>query len=336
MSETKPDRFHAEIVGQPAAIRQALGAADQAARTIPELVRARPRSVCFVGMGSSHFVARPALRALGRAGVLAWNPLAAELLHDGLSIVTADDVVVFVSQSGETVETLRCAEELATRRRPPRTVAVTNGSDTPLRGLVDVALDTRVGAEEGPSTGTFAAATVALAGVARALAGPGPLEAAEVEGLAAAVEALLEPSAAADALALRETLVLLGRGGARAAAEMGALTIKEAAAVAAEALHSAQFRHGPLELADERLAAMIAVCDPPLRDLELGLAAELVDLGVEVHVIDTTTAPIGPLDPLLAPAAAVVPAQLLAHRLAVARGRTPGVFVRASKVTRRE
>jgi glucosamine 6-phosphate synthetase-like amidotransferase/phosphosugar isomerase protein len=46
--------------------------------------------------------------------------------------------------------------------------------------------------------------------------------------------------------------------------------------------------------------------------------------------------PIGPLDRLLSPAAAVVPAQLLAWRLSVDRGRTPGSYVHASKVTTRE
>jgi glucosamine 6-phosphate synthetase-like amidotransferase/phosphosugar isomerase protein len=45
---------------------------------------------------------------------------------------------------------------------------------------------------------------------------------------------------------------------------------------------------------------------------------------------------VGPLDRSLAPAVSILPAQLLAWRLAVSRGRAPGAYVRASKVTTRE
>jgi glucosamine 6-phosphate synthetase-like amidotransferase/phosphosugar isomerase protein len=45
---------------------------------------------------------------------------------------------------------------------------------------------------------------------------------------------------------------------------------------------------------------------------------------------------IGAQDRMLAPAVSILPAQLLAWKLAVARGRPPGSYVRASKVTTRE
>ena len=55
-----------------------------------------------------------------------------------------------------------------------------------------------------------------------------------------------------------------------------------------------------------------------------GESAELVRLGV------------GSLHPSLAPAVSVIPAQLLAWRLALSRGRDPGTYTRASKVKTRE
>jgi hypothetical protein len=45
---------------------------------------------------------------------------------------------------------------------------------------------------------------------------------------------------------------------------------------------------------------------------------------------------VGPLNPLLSPAAAIVPAQLLAWRLAILAGREPGAYVHAAKVTTHE
>jgi len=142
----------------------------------------------------------------------------------------------------------------------------------------------------------------------------------------------------------RPVVTLLGRGCARAAAEMGALTLKEAARLPAESLQAAQFRHGPLELAGPELAALIFATEARTRELDLRLAGELASAGSAVLVIsDSGEAPdgarglaIGPVADGLAPAVAILPAQLLAWRLAAERGRRPGEFTRASKVTRVE
>ena len=73
-------------------------------------------------------------------------------------------------------------------------------------------------------------------------------------------------------------------------------------------------------------------------------SAELVGTGASVVVVSSEgEVPEGalgvripPVDRLLSPAVSIVPIQLLAWRLANARGRVPGVYTRASKVTTRE
>ena len=112
---------------------------------------------------------------------------------------------------------------------------------------------------------------------------------ADAETAAVAAERLLhDPEGDARALAAwlgeRPVLALLGRGESRAAAEMGALTLKEAARFPAESLQAAQFRHGPLELAGPELAVVIHASERATRDLDLGLAAELVAAGSAVLV----------------------------------------------------
>src|SRR5262249_4339653 len=142
----------------------------------------------------------------------------------------------------------------------------------------------------------------------------------------------------------RDRTVVLGRGAARAAAEMGALTVKEAVGLPVEALQTAQFRHGPLELAGPGLAAIVIATEPETAELDRALASELARLGSAVLCITsdddvpegTTAIDVGPLDRLLSPAASIVPIQLLAWRLALARGRSPGGYVHATKVTTRE
>ena len=138
--------------------------------------------------------------------------------------------------------------------------------------------------------------------------------------------------------------MILGRGPARAAAEMGALTLKEAVGLPIESLETAQFRHGPLELAGPDLAAIVIATEPETRELDLRLAEELVGAGAAALVVveDGGGPPgamcleIGRLDRALASAVSIVPAQLLAWKLAVHTGRPPGAYVRASKVTTRE
>ena len=76
--------------------------------------------------------------------------------------------------------------------------------------------------------------------------------------------------------------MVLGRGPARAAAEMAALTLKEAVGLAAEALESAQFRHGPLELAGPNLAAIVIATEPETEALDRSLARELLEVGAAV------------------------------------------------------
>jgi glucosamine--fructose-6-phosphate aminotransferase (isomerizing) len=170
----------------------------------------------------------------------------------------------------------------------------------------------------------------------------------EAELAAVSIEGLLAdlalPERLADWLGARDTVVILGRGPARAAAEMGALTIKEAVGMAVESLETAQFRHGPLELAGPGLAAVVIATEPETAALDVGLADELAAAGAAVLLVTERQHPsvaavtlvTGPLDRALAPAVSVVPSQLLAWRLSVLRGRDPGAYYRASKVTTRE
>ena len=141
-----------------------------------------------------------------------------------------------------------------------------------------IALDTRAGEEHGPSTMTFAAALVALCAVAGD--GDGTAAAARQFGASTADDdPTRTPPTSRAWFGDRPVLALLGRGCARAAAEMGALTLKEAARLPAESLQTAQFRHGPLELAGPQLAAMVFATEPRTRHLDLGLAGELVAAG---------------------------------------------------------
>jgi glutamine---fructose-6-phosphate transaminase (isomerizing) len=349
-----PDPFIAEIGGQPDALRRAAAAAREQHAALRVIGGRSVRTLVFCGMGSSYDACYPSVTALASVGIAAVMLDAAELLHFRLPIVRGGDLLVLVSQSGESAETVRVAEAIRARGDAPTIVAVTNGTTNSLASLADVTLDTRAGPETGPSTMTFAGSLATLAALGRTLAGNDPTQAAEAvvretDRVASSIERLL-----ADALDLaarlaewrddRPNTVLLGRGPGRAAAEMGALTLKEAVGMPVESMQTGQFRHGPLELAGPGLAAIVFATEPETVDLDLTLASELAALGSAVLVVSehgdeppgSFAIAIGALDRALSAAAAIVPCQLLAWRLAALRGRDPSAYVHASKVTTRE
>ncbi len=348
-----PDPFIAEIAGQPGAVRRAANGLTDQLPTLERLAEeAVGKTLIFTGMGSSYHACYPAITRLGAAGIAAVHVDSSELLHFRRNLLGPSALLVAVSQSGESAEVVKVVEEAA-GERGPTVLCITNGTTNTLTGLSDLALDTRVGKETGPSTMTFGAALVLVAAAGRVLAGVDPHTVereihGDAEAAAAAIEHLLEQTVLPDELATwfdgRPHSVILGRGSARAAAEMGALTLKESVGLPIESLETAQFRHGPLELAGPDLAAIIIATEPETRGLDLGLADELVQAGAGVLVVvedgegpsGATCIELGRLDRGLAPAVSIVPAQLLAWKLAVLNGRPPGSYIRASKVTTRE
>src|SRR5207244_11934603 len=153
-------------------------------------------------------------------------------------------------QSGQSAEVVRLVPESAGPSGRPTVVSVANGTDNPLADAADLALDTRAGTELGPSTVTFAAAMVALSALTGVLSGETPGEAlsrtgGEAERAAGAIEGLLgNIDPLADRLARwvgdLPTLDLLGRGTARAGAEMGSLWLKDATMYSVDPIRAGQ------------------------------------------------------------------------------------------------
>jgi len=353
--EKFPDPFLAEISTQPAAIRRAAAGLH---RQLPALRRVpavrNGRNLVFTGMGGSYDACYAPVTALASAGVTALMVDSAELLYFRRATLAGRTLLVVVSQSGESAEVVRLVSELDSGAERPLVVSVTNGVGNPLARLANVALDSRAGQEQGPSTMTFGAALVVLAALADVLAGHSAEDAIqridhEAQRAADSTERVLgaveeRAGTLRSWLGDRSVLTLLARGAGRAASEMGALTLKEAARFPAESMQAAQFRHGPLELAGKEAAVVVIAIEPVTRELDTRLAGELVGSGAAVLLITcdgdqvegAQTIALGEVDRGLAAAPAIVPIQLLAWRLAVDRGYRPGTYTRASKITTRE
>ena len=350
---TLPDPFLAEILAQPESMRRTADALASTAVLAPVGSQDR-NAVVFTGMGASYHACYVPVTILAGGGRNATMVDAAELLHFRRPMLNVDTALVMVSQSGESAEVVGLLEAIDGPGRP-FVVGVTNGPDSTLARAADVTIDVRAGRETGPSTMTFASTLVALSALAEVLAGASSGQATHeaarrAEGAASGAEAILarreELLARVDAwVQARSAVVTLGRGTGRAASETAALLLKEAAGLPVEALEAAQFRHGPLELAGPTLAAGMIATEEATARFDLALADDLRSAGASVLVITHHdggravgggTIRIPDVGRALAPALAVIPFQLLAWRLAVERGNTPGELRLASKVTTRE
>jgi glutamine---fructose-6-phosphate transaminase (isomerizing) len=245
-------------------------------------------------------------------------------------------LVVGVSQSGETLDTLEALREA--RKSGARTLAVTNVVHSMLAREADGVIATRAGMEIGvASTKCHTAQIVALELLALALAQwRGTLTPAEISAKVDALhrlpDALTEALArhkdvdvVADAVLGARDFFFLGRNVGFPVALEGALKLKEISYLRAEGYPAGELKHGPIALVVPG-TVVVGVLEP-LADKMASNLSEVASRGATMVVVAPDTAPVPPGidhvlrvpavdDPLLAPVVSVVPLQLLAYGLA--------------------
>jgi glutamine---fructose-6-phosphate transaminase (isomerizing) len=251
-------------------------------------------------------------------------------------------LVIGISQSGRSPDIVGAVA--AARRQGAPTIAITND---PLSALADVAehvIDLGAGEERAvAATKTYTAELLSVALLVAAIEtrlGPGPRSTdpePQLASVPAAISAALATEAQAEAvarhLAHHDRLVVVGRGFEYATARELALKLKELAQVAADPYSAADFLHGPLALVSAGFPLVaIAPSGPTAADLD-ALLDRLGELDVDRIILSDrpeaiARGSIGILLPAglpewLRPIATIVPGQLLALHLAVARGLDP-------------
>jgi glucosamine--fructose-6-phosphate aminotransferase (isomerizing) len=297
--------------------------------------------VTVISCGSSHhagLVARYLLDAWAR--LPGGADIASEWRYRD-PIVTPGSLVVGISQSGETADTI-AAMRLA-RERGAHTVGVTNMLGTQLARETDSVLHTRAGIELGvAATKTFTAQVTLLAILALDLAlVRGTLPETEVarlheelRALPDAISAFLESDHPIDDIALRHRdkafFFFLGRHVGLPVCLEGALKLKEISYIPTEAYSAGEMKHGPIALLDESTPVVCVATDSHVHDKFVSNIQEVKARGAQViaiatdgdeeirhHADDVVYVP--RTDPLLQPVVAVLPLQLLAYRIAVLR-----------------
>jgi len=254
---TAPTPFLTDLLAQPAALRDAVTHFDPT--LLADLRAGKYERIVVTAMGGSHFAGVPAWLSLVSAGLPVWHIDASVLLHDAISLVNERTLLWVVSQSGRSAEIVA----LLDRVKPALLLALTNDASSPLAARADVVQLMHAGVEAVVSTKTYLNSLALTQLMALQLAGR-PTDAARDELLAAAdaVEAYLaefdeRQRSLGARVGVPERLFLLGRGASMAAVDAGALVLKEAAKINASGMSGPQFRHGPYEMADERVTALV-------------------------------------------------------------------------------
>jgi len=133
-----------------------------------QLLRQCKGRVIVTGMGKSGIICRKIAATLTSTGTPALFLHPAEAMHGDLGVVQGDDVVIALSNSGETEELLRLLETI--RRLGARLIAITGRQPSTLGQAADVALDCSVAEEACPMNLAPTASTTAALAIGDALA----------------------------------------------------------------------------------------------------------------------------------------------------------------------
>jgi glutamine---fructose-6-phosphate transaminase (isomerizing) len=331
----------AETIGERAARGVGIDLGDLGAID-DELLRTA-RRVVIVACGTSYhagLIGRYAIEEFSRLPVEV--EIASEYRYRN-PVVGSGDVVIGISQSGETADTL--AAMRTARERGAKVLAITNIMGSQATREADGVLYTRAGLEIGvAATKTFVSQVVALylfalrlAELRETLDGQVLWETiGEVKRLPHRITEMFERDmggveAIADRVSGADFFLYLGRHVGLPVALEGALKLKEISYIATDAYAAGEMKHGPIALLDQSTPVVVVATESPVLEKVISNIQEVRARGASVIAVategDTEIAEhadavieVPRTQWMLAPLLAVIPLQLLAYHIARRRG----------------
>ncbi|SEW01495.1 glucosamine--fructose-6-phosphate aminotransferase (isomerizing) [Cognatiyoonia koreensis] len=257
--------------------------------------------------------------------------------------VTKGTVALFVSQSGETADTLAALRYM--HEKADKIVSVVNVPESSIARESDLALPILAGTEIGvASTKAFTCQLTTLAMlVLKAAQDRGQMSPQDVQTKLAALRGLpgvmnialgieARTQAIAQELSEARDILFLGRGQMYPLAHEGALKLKEISYIHAEAYASGELKHGPIALVDPNVPVIVMAPRDALFDKTVSNMQEVMARGGKVLLISDQkgvneagdgvwqSIVMPEVDDFLAPILYAIPAQLLAYHTAIAKG----------------
>jgi glutamine---fructose-6-phosphate transaminase (isomerizing) len=298
------------------------------------------RKIVIIACGTSYHAG-----LVGRYSIEAWARVPVEMdiaseFRYRNPLIDERDLVIGISQSGETADTL-AAMRLA-RERGAKVLAITNIMGSQATRDSDGVIFTRAGLEIGvAATKTFVAQVIAVQLLGLKLAalhgtlGP-EVTSKLVSELRQMPHLIAELVDEVDDTTRRiagqfkdcEFFLYLGRHVGLAICLEGALKLKEISYIPTDAYAAGEMKHGPIALLSERTPVVCVATDSPVLDKVMSNIAEVQARGAHVvavategtHVDAEEVIKVPRTDWLLQPVLAIVPLQMLAYHIACERG----------------
>lgn len=277
-----------EIQSQPEAWDDALKRVEQRKVSLQKIVFAPYDQVVFTGCGSTYYLSLAAAALYQQmTGRLARAVPGGELLFNPETAVAQNTVsrhktlLVAISRSGSTTETVRAVEQFKAENRGP-VIAITNYGDQPLAGLADLPLVIEKGREQSVAqTRSFASMYVAATAMTMIAAGAESLRGAmnQLPAVAARLLARYEPQAREFGENLNfDRFYFLGSGARYGLACEVNLKMKEMTLTHSEPFHFLEFRHGPMSMVNEH-ALVVGLLSEKNFEHEMAVLREMKALG---------------------------------------------------------
>ncbi|MCL7382043.1 SIS domain-containing protein [Streptomyces sp. 35G-GA-8] len=327
--------MYAEVAEQPTVLRRILRDGAPGVREVAAAIAARePRFVLLTARGTSDHAA---LYAKYLLEILCGLPCGLASMSTttayGAKPDLTDVLVIGVSQWGGSPDLV--GSTWAAREAGATTLAVTNNPDSALTAVAEFHLDVLAGPERAlPATKSYTASLLTLYLFAEALGGRDGAAAGRLPDLADRVLARTdEVRTLASRYRFAERMVIISRGYGYPTAKEAALKLMETCYIPALSYSGADLLHGPLAMVDN-ISPVIAIVpegkggealQPVLTRLR-ARGADLFVVGSRPEVEAASSGFVLPTDGVpeeLQPILQIMPLQLLAHEVAIARGQDP-------------
>lgn len=300
------------------------------------------KNITFVACGSSYYAALIAKNWFENiANVSCKLEIASEFLY--INDSNNSDLVIFISQSGETADTLRALKMVKETNIP--TLAITNIEKSSMALNADYLINLLAGPEIGvASTKAFTAQLIILSLLALKIADKkSALNSEQLQEfckslrrvpnqMAESIKQEKEVAKVANSLKHIDNILYLGRGTSYGLAREAALKLKELSYIHAEGIAAGELKHGPIALIDKNLFIVSLlpndeVLEKTLSNLQevnardgkiIVITNEETCDRVEDLAVETITMP--NISSFTAPIVYSVPIQLLAYHVAVLKG----------------
>ena len=327
--------LHSEILEQPERTASLLASQRKTVERIAaEICRRDIQYVFLAARGTSDNAGRYANYLLGAQNRL---PLALAtpslFTYYGRPPSLRGALVVGISQSGQSPDIVSVLEE--GRRQGCPTLAITNEPNSPLAQSADFLVDIQAGAEKAvAATKTYTTELMSVAMLSAALS-ENKKRWEDLQKVAGWMKSALKQNDFIAQTAQRyryiDRTVVLGRGFNYSTAFEWALKLKELTYIIAEPYSSADFAHGPIAMVDSGFPVMAVAPKgkvfqtmlDALKRLRADFGAELVVISNDKRALSLAQMPLtipAEVPEWLSPLVAILPAQLFAYHLTVAKG----------------